>query len=169
MVSILSTWSQVSWKHPECLQNVTLMSELLTRKRTNCESMDLSACSGFTACMSTCLWPGSEEHSLLTSHRGTHERTWWTRTTSPPSLILQGCRCIKHGGTEASRHVCGKNRRPVTLQNSQNPTCPSAIPRVGCGRERVGEHLKVFARLRVAFLLDSLMDSIPSWRKKARL
>lgn len=75
-------------------------------------------------------------------------------------------RAADASNTVARRHACGKNRRPVTLRNSQNPTCPSALPGGGCSGERLWEHLKVFARQCVAFLLDSLLDSIPSRREK---
>lgn len=80
---------RTSWVSSKCHSK----PELLTEKRTNSESADLSACPGFTACMATCLWPGGKkEHSLLTSHRGTHERTWRTRTKQspkPPTTGLQ--------------------------------------------------------------------------------
>lgn len=75
--------------------------------------------------------PGSkEEHILLTSHRGTHERTWWTCTTGPQSrqhagpraagLEMHRTRAHAHGRVAKidSQCHCGTPRTPLVHQRS---------------------------------------------------
>lgn len=131
-------WTRSLGVLKECLQNATVMPELLTCKLCMCERTGLNACPGFTACTSTCLacdqavkrntscWPVTAAH--MRGHDGHVQPV--PKAAGALALAPQGWRRIEH--THTHTQTCGKNRQPVSLRNSQNPTCPSAFPRVSC-------------------------------------
>lgn len=76
------------------------------------------------------MWPGSkEEHVLLTSHGGTHERTWWTRTTGPQSRRRVGPRTA---GLETHRTHTHTHRRVAKIDSQ----CHCGTPRTSLVHQR---------------------------------